>query len=96
MTFKGIVVTNHKFDTPPEEWGVLTFKIRHQESGELQFVDIFKLNLIEKAINFTPGDVVIVTIDENDVVEAIELDKFDPRIVESVDLPGEKEEWPCY
>jgi len=89
---KGTVLINHKFDTPPEEYGVLTLQVKHEGSGQIEFIDIFKGNLISQAYDAKKGDAIQATI-YNDEVIHLELtpteDKCDPSWKEDVVLPGE-------
>ena len=61
-TLKGMVVLNYKYDTPPEEFGVLTLGILPNRSTKMETIDIFEPKLIFKGYNLEAGHVIEVTL----------------------------------
>jgi hypothetical protein len=93
-TLRGMVITNYKYDTPPQEYGVLTLGVLPDHANKIEKIDIFIPELIFKGELLETGDIIQVTLSsENrlhgEEVIAFEHDKFDYSLQESIDLPGE-------
>ena len=96
-TLRGMVVTNYKYDTPPQEYGVLTLGVLPDNSNKIEKIDIFLPELIFKGETLCAGDIIQVTLDSTnrlhgEEVITLEYDKFDYTLQESIDLPGELHE----
>jgi hypothetical protein len=89
FTFKGTLKRILHFRTGGRD--VKTLQVEIDETKEIQFADIKFKNreLFEKVSSFVAGDRIKVTINENEEIQAIEKDKFDPNWEEKGELPGE-------